>query len=327
MAENKGKICNAFTGGGEHALDAITDHQAGYWSFVLDDSSNLFVPFSYVSEDLTEDLSARPRIVRPDDNSSGSGVWKEWMIAWDQIYGRPAVDAVEQGEQSNFNLPNTHSAVELQAIIDAAPHYIPYGSNLFFTFNSNGAYSLDASLSFNGFTGGGQLIIRGNDSEPGANTLHTGQENTLTWISGGAGLHILNNSVYTIVRNLKITGDTGAGHYPALNASGNSGFLSITANWIMTDAVGYGYPVGFYNGSHGFVVNNYIGNGWAGVWVVQGARVYTYNNADTGTQPSYGVVAWNGGFALCRDNGLSGSTADFDGANGGAVLYNGTWYT
>lgn len=325
MAENKGKICDAFTGGTEHALDSITGYSAGDFSFVMDPNNNICVPMRHVSEDLTEQVTDHPYIVRPNDNPAGAGVWKESQFDWEQLKDRP-MDWL-RSSTTEIELYSTDSVAEMQAKIDNAPHYLPHNKSLYFTFASNTTYSLTGSLVFDGFFGGGALYIRGNDSETGANTKHSTQQNHLTWSTPAQGIQILNNTCYLQIRNLKITANCGtSSNYSAIMVLNNPGWVYIHANYLITSlTTGNGYGVQLNGGVRAYVRRNYFSQGFAGVHGAAVGYGFVYDNDDIGNMPDYGVTSYNGSLLGVRDSIINGSMADNKAAVGGAINYNGAW--
>jgi len=98
--------------------------------------------------------------------------------------GRSPLDAIAVYAPSTgetFNLTNAQTAAQIQAVIDTAPKTIPYGTTLTFDFAA-GTYTLDASLVFSGFSGGGTLAITGDTT----NTV--GTLDRILDFSGTAGL-------------------------------------------------------------------------------------------------------------------------------------------
>jgi len=189
---------------------------------------------------------------------------------------------------------NTMSVADMQTLIDDPHRHIPDGSALTFQFRSSGAttYTMISELNWKGFYGGGELIIRGNIIEAGAETLHTSQDVFLDFAGQDCnGLVFQGNMLRKITfRNLKIRAKSDG-------AVNNSGIYSIQ-NYYVEGLYNYLYgngtavSYGFHgeSGNH-YLLKNYVSNIYVGIYASHGAIIKSEYNDDTGTEPIYGMAA------------------------------------
>ena len=114
-------------------------------------------------------------------------------------------------ENTTVNLDNSMSAATINALIAAQPKDLN-GYILTFQF-ADGTYTLNETLDFSGFRGGGTLRIHGNSSD---NSLSTTKSVNLDFsgTAGLDGLHVFNNAgVLSDVMYLKITTNSSSSVY------------------------------------------------------------------------------------------------------------------
>ena len=214
------------------------------------------------------------------------------------------------------NFDNSMSAAEIQALIDAVGKYIPAGIYITFVF-ADGTYTLNDSLEFLGFFGGGEASIEGNIAEADATILHTTQEVFLDF-SGTAGKGILISShiQFYPVRNLKIKIDS-ASSGQCINVEHNFPAVYPWYNYFLGTGLAAGHGI-YCHEAIAKCKANYVSNLYSG-FTCECGKLYSDGNDDTGTQPKYGLWA-RAGATLCK-NGTqpAGSTAN-ELAQGGSVI-------
>ena len=115
-------------------------------------------------------------------------------------------------ENTTVNLDNSMSAATINALIAAQPKDLN-GYTLTFQF-ADGTYTLNETLDFSGFRGGGALNIYGNSSN---NSLSTTKSVNLDFsgTAGLDGLYVFDNvGVRADVFYLKITTNSRSSVYP-----------------------------------------------------------------------------------------------------------------
>jgi hypothetical protein len=212
---------------------------------------------------------------------------------------------------TTINLDDTMSATEIQNEIDGATRFIPAGHNLVFQF-ADGSYSLSDTLTFDGFCGGGQLFIQGNDSESG---LHTNQAVDLDFSASNVdGIVVQNSKCGDVqVKNIKIQFDS---------ANGNDGIRLSTSTFEVFGCYLLGNSDADGNGIIVYralcrINNTYVSNMNNGI-IARYTQITSDNNDDTGTLPTYGLFAIA---ATIKKAGTqpSGSTANEGTQDGGVI--------
>jgi hypothetical protein len=212
------------------------------------------------------------------------------------------------------NLDATMTRTEIQALIDAEQKYIASGGTLIFQF-ANGTYTLDGTLLFSGFFGGGNIGIYG---EAVAEAQTTAQAVHLDFSTAADhGIQVGGNSVPVIdVFNLKITGAT-AGFVGSVIGYNNAGYM-LCRGCYMT-AAGFN-GVGYYASALGFhsVRNMFVTRHSRGIYCTD-AKVSMSACDDTGTMPTTGTLTERG---IVNQTGgvLDGSSVDNQATQGGRIF-------
>lgn len=197
-------------------------------------------------------------------------------------------------ESRTINFDNSMTTSEIQAEIDAVGKYIPSGVTITFQFDSSGSttYTLDSALRFEGFYGGGGVVIQGNTSETNATSLHTSQDVYLDFSGqscNGLEIYFCRTGGVT-VKNLKIEVNTSSAAKVGVYSYGNSRF-SLQYSYILGTSTSYGYGVRIRDGACGELYRTYLSNVYCGLRTSFVGSVASRENDDTGTQPVYGMEA------------------------------------
>ena len=217
-----------------------------------------------------------------------------------------------------INLDSGMSMATIQATIDAVGKFIPSGQTLVFQF-ADGTYTLGAStITFEGFFGGGILIIQGNTGEANATSLHTTQSVILDHSANNGTAVVVNDcGVWVKVYNFKIMAKTDAADADRCLQFYNVFFFWAWYNYFLGTARTYGYGIYCYVAS-GDARVNYVSNMGRGI-SCRFNSVFAYNNDDTGTTPAYGLSATNAGTIGKGGTNPTGNTADEYTSHGGAI--------
>ena len=184
-------------------------------------------------------------------------------------------------ENTTVNLDNSMSAATMNALIAAQPKDLN-GYILTFQF-ADGTYTLNETLDFSGFRGGGTLRIYGNSSD---NSLSTTKSVNLDFYgtAGLDGLNVFDNvGVRSDVFYLKITTNSSSSVYSLYFRNctwGRAYYNYVTAS---SAANGFGYTS---YASHCTFQNNYITGHWAGFYFTYSSHNMAWANDDSGTLPS-----------------------------------------
>jgi hypothetical protein len=189
---------------------------------------------------------------------------------------------------------NTMSLDTMQALIDDCHRHIPEGHILTFQFESAGAttYTMSGELLWDGFYGGGELVVQGNTGEAGAETLHTSQDVFLDFSGQECdGIVLRGNLVKKITRrNLRVRIKSNGITNNSAFYSVNNYFVEDFYNYLGGNDDGLGYGLRAASGCH-YALKNYVSNCVAGLYAELNAQIKSEYNDDTGTQPIYGLVA------------------------------------
>ena len=216
----------------------------------------------------------------------------------------------ESSKTLNFN--NTMSATDMLAIINNANKYIPAGEILNFQF-ADGNYTLDRSLTFDGFFGGGEMNILGNAADE---SLSTAKNVYLDFTNSSDGIQINNTKLQVNTKCLKTRVVTGAENYIAIQYF-NTPYGEISCNYALGTATETGSGIKVLYGSVD-IKNNYVSNINVGIYG-ENARIYSNNNDDTGTMPNYGLVTRYAGTIGTTGTQPSGATANESAPDGGVI--------
>jgi hypothetical protein len=207
-----------------------------------------------------------------------------------------------------INLTSSMTRADIQAEIDKVQKYIPYSKTVTFQFG-DGTYTLNNSLNFHGFYGGGTLRIKGNTSD--GTSRYTTQSVVLDF-DGQDSLALYLNRIqcFTEIFNLKILFNTNTtwryGIY--VNTCFN---VSAYYSYFVATSTNRGYGVHAWNRSYVQVRECYVDGMSRGLGSNYASHIFSYDNEYTGTQPIYGLVAVNGGVISKYDTTQpTGSTAN-----------------
>ena len=230
----------------------------------------------------------------------------------------------EVQESTTVNLDNSMTTADIQAEIDALKKYIPFGETVNIQF-ADGTYVATAGqgIDVSGFYGGGSLEIQGNLSEPGANTTHSNQLVILDCVTNGggaSGIYIHGNMLaYIRVRNVRVNFDATNQHR-GIYAYYNGGVIQIATSSTLGDLSTGGIGVWVAWGTYAKVNNMDFSNSGYGLYVSEGARVYSAVNGSFGTNPNYGIAAQAGGTIYKNGSQPTGATANEQTATGGSII-------
>ena len=215
-----------------------------------------------------------------------------------------------------INFTSSQTAAQIQADIDAVGKYIPKGVIIIFQFG-NGTYSLDSSLTFSFFYGGGQIFIYGDTSQ--TDGLHTNHNVHLDF-SGGASvvaLWAVHNRVSLIsVSHLKITANA---NIICLQCQ-REGNYRVWYNYFISNSKTGSFGLAAQDGSTVWSTDNYFNNHNIAILSTQNAILYSDTNDDTGTQPNTGLNAQSGGKIGKSSTQPSGSSTNESTSTGGKIV-------
>ncbi len=209
-----------------------------------------------------------------------------------------------------ITLLQADSSAQKQAKIDAVPRYIPDGITVTFQFETGGTHTETATLFWTGFYGGGVINIQGNTGEANATDLHTTQDTILDFTTNAVdGLFCQTCRLEINITNLKIViQDSGA--TSAVAYASCFGIVRSLYNYLLGEgAVTTNYGI-LNNGSS--TVNctkTYFSNTKYGFATALGMS-FSKGNDETGTDPTYGLYAYNAGIIGKRGTQPDGSTAN-----------------
>jgi len=217
-----------------------------------------------------------------------------------------------------INFTSSQTAAQIQTEINAVGKYISKGSDVIFQF-ANGTYSLDDTLNFVGFYGGGEIYIQGDTSQ--TDGLHTNHNVHLDFTGATLSLSAVNvdscilSMVY--VRHLKITAEDGD---ICLSANAEVG-LRVFYNYLINNAKTSSSSIGYrsFGGCTTQFTGNYVSNNHYAISSNVNSKIYSNGNDDTGTQPNYGLHASNNSVIGKNGTQPSGATADELSNSGGEI--------
>ncbi len=204
---------------------------------------------------------------------------------------------------------STMTAQEIQDSINMLPKNLG-GHDLTFQF-SDGTYLLDTTLVFERFYGG-RLYINGNLSE--SSTLYSTQSVVLNSSATTSAILIQYCMSYNVVRNIKVVGTSAENEILFLS----NGTMNLVLNSYLSGGVSSSYGVRFQY-SPGYIINSYVSTVTYGI-AAYASRIYSNNNDDISTPPTYGLAATNGG-TLSKGGGLqpTGSSSNEYTSTGGVI--------
>jgi hypothetical protein len=218
---------------------------------------------------------------------------------------------------------NSMTAAQIQALINAVPKYIPYGVTVTFQF-ADGTYTLNATLSWTGFYGGGTINILGNTTEANATVLHTTQSVVLDFSASTAvGVTVRNNEVYFMIKNLAVVTQGAATGYASLSLQHNTLSIFVYYNYFYADsyvAGDAGSAIYCLSCPSVTVLYTYLSTHYYGILSSYNSSVYSNGNDDTGTPPIYGLYASGGSKIGKVGTQPSGSVNDEFESSGGEIV-------
>lgn len=226
-------------------------------------------------------------------------------------------DAPYTGETTRtINLDDSMTVTEIQELINDVGRNIPAGVVITLQF-ANGDYTLTSPLYFNGFYGGGQILVQGNTSETDANILHTTQDVVLDFTTS-VGFSIDGNKVKLLFQNLRIEVITAL-QCMFFSSTGGGDNRVQYCYCLVGGTTGNGAGVFTQRGSVVQIVKTYFTGGLGAIWGLVNSQIYSSGNDDTGTLPLYGLRS-DGNTVLGKDGTQpSGSTANEYTNRGGQI--------
>jgi len=217
-----------------------------------------------------------------------------------------------------INFTSSQTASQIQADIDAVGKFIPEGVVITFQF-ADGTYSLDGSLNFFGFYGGGAILIYGNTSE--GHGLSTSQNVHLNFNNDSTGIYVRGCKCRLLqIYNIKCTVNDSR---TAIQIFGGTvAFTQIRSCYLINTGKSSSNSRGCYvnEASNAYIQDTYFSNNHAGIQCNNNSRVGTQNCDETGTDPNYGIVAGvNSTIGKVSGTVITGSIADESVANGGEI--------
>lgn len=215
------------------------------------------------------------------------------------------------------NFATSMNAVDIQTLIDAILKYIPYGYLVTFQF-ADGSFTINSTLYWGGFFGGGGIKIYGNTTETDATVLHTTQQVILDFTgAAGDGLIVNDNSVSVDVFNLRVqVADT----YKGLSFS--SSIFPVRAYYNYFELAGVsapGYGVYCWGGVQADIRQSYFTAGQYGIYALNNSTIHSNGNDDTGTQPTFGMRAQSNSTIGKTSTQITGSSSDEVTGGGGVI--------
>jgi hypothetical protein len=185
------------------------------------------------------------------------------------------------------------SAEEIQTKVSAAPRYIPAGATLIFDFDP-GEYVLDRTLRWQGFYGGGNLIIQGTSDSPQVPQVPTSRLEILNFTGqAGDGIVSANNDVNVIIRNLAVwIQDDPSGYRGILIRS--TDYAYVAGNYVRGGGMSHSYCVLADDASVADIHHNRLQDCKFAVSASR-ATVDATDNDSGGQTVSYGANAEAGG--------------------------------
>jgi hypothetical protein len=218
-----------------------------------------------------------------------------------------------------ISLTTNDTETTIQAALDGIGRYIPFGVSVTVQFpEAAKTYALSSGLSLGGFYGGGQININGHANASGLRTNQNTHLDGSAIVASGSTLVIYNSTVVVRINDLKVTCPNNVAGYgirvqSCMAQSWVDGcyVLQGTKNANMYGVIGTFAP-------YVQVSDNYFENMGHGVssW---GSRVYSINNDDNGTAPTYGLSAGLAGTIGKLGTQPAGSTAGELVAGGGVI--------
>lgn len=239
-----------------------------------------------------------------------------------------ATSFLQVAPNQTISIPSGSTAAQINALIAAVPKYIPYGSTVVFQF-ADGTYTLNATLSFSGFLGGGSIVLYGNLGEANATVAHTTQAVHLDFSATNCeGLFFYGNKCNVGIYNLRISAISNTSSrrcvyfqqchtvglcYSYLLGTNNTG-TNTGACVLVTDCAG------------GIIVSCYFSFHVYGIYANRTALSSATNSSVAGSEPCYGLYV---SAAQLRKTSTqpAGSVAAEATTSGGQIIGTETWWT
>ncbi|MCM8813392.1 MAG: hypothetical protein NC924_05575 [Candidatus Omnitrophica bacterium] len=157
--------------------------------------------------------------------------------------------------------------------------------------------------------------------ESNASILHTTQNVYLDFSGQNCnGFYLRANRCQSVViKNLKIKVKTDSTATYGILAEYCTALIFSAYNYIVGTSSAYGYGMMFSYGSVGYALKNYVSTVWAGVGGYLNSQITSEGNDDTGTQPIYGLIVYNGAVIAKNSTQPAGSTANESENTGGDI--------
>ena len=214
-------------------------------------------------------------------------------------------------EDTTVNLVATDTATEIQALIDAQPKNLN-SFTLTFQF-ADGTYTLDAQLLFEKFYNGA-VNIYGKSTD---STLSTTKAVFLDFTGSTNGIFVQDCNAFVAVKFFKINHITSS-NFAGIKITRCNQEARVQANYIAGSETTNGQSIHFYLSPTGWTENNYVSNAKDGIYARTGT-VHSKNNDDTGTDPLYGLHAFDTGTIGKEGTQPDGSTGNELIVDGGLI--------
>ena len=199
------------------------------------------------------------------------------------------------GDDNNGNGSASAPFATIQKAIASIKRIIPPNVSITIQLGPNDGsttrtFALTETVKIEGFTGGGFLIIKGDNVDETASSSKlivvdgTGLNNHIFWLK-------LNNIQITI-KAIKIVVDTSLGWWAGINVRGRSNWASIHYCAIEGKDNSQGYCIMAVHGAWIDVKNCYISNAKNGLFADFGSDIISRENYSYGTYPSNALSAW-----------------------------------
>lgn len=212
---------------------------------------------------------------------------------------------------TDINLDNSMTAVEMQALIDAVPKNLG-GHTLALKF-ADGTYNLTSALAITGFHGGGSIYAHGNLAE--LYTLHTNQA-VIFDITANA-FDVYKNSVPVEINRMRF--NIPYGPNIGVNMTYNPALVTIYGCYFQGSGYGSGiYPIGVNCsfGSKGKSNYNYFSNLHVAIHAMDQGKFFSQNSVTTGTTNNVGIQVYNGGVVTKGGTQPTANTSEGNGIGG-----------
>jgi hypothetical protein len=149
--------------------------------------------------------------------------------------------------------------------------------------------------------------------------LHTNHNVHLNFTSSGSnGINFIHSRLMIVyIEHLKVTCDDG---YSCISVQRN-GLYYVRYNYCINVAKTSSSSIGIYvvSGPSSIVEHNYLSNNYAGLRASNCGVIDSNNNDDTGTQPTYGMIAQTNGVIGKTGTQPAGSTGNESQSLGGQI--------